>query len=835
MGGMHDHAPDVSPAPAPAAGAAPDAGPGPAAGDRSGGGPLPAVPAWLDEVEGERALAWVERRNEETRAAYACDPGFTAVAGSIESILDSPDRIPMVAERAGMLYNFWTDAEHPRGLWRRTTWLDYAGSAPAGSAGSAQDPDLQEPAWEVLLDLDALGREEGRTWVWHGAQVLDTGPRAGRRALVTLSEGGSDADTTREFDLDRRRFIPVQEGGFLRPASKGSMSWADEEGESVLLVTDLGEGSLTRSGYPRQVRRMRRGQRPEQAEVLGTAATGAVLAFASYDRWGRTWLETAPDFYSTRIWLVDDGTGDGQDGAPQGGGGGGGDGARGGAPRAGAAAPGGLGSEEESVPRGVRLEVPESAQVGMSRDWLTIELREPWRVGGRTYTQGSLLAAPLQDFLQGGRSLTALFEPTSSTSLAGASWSRSHLILTVLDDVVPRLEILTPPPIGSGHRPWGRHELDPAVLGEVPHSPASGSAPLRPGRALVALSASPVNARRGDELWLSLSGWTTPATLAVARIGGSGRVEGCAVLRRAPARFDAEGVEVSQHAAISRDGTRVPYFQVGRPAPEGAPAPTILYGYGGFEHSLLPHYQPVMGKAWLERGGVYAVANIRGGGEYGPAWHQAALQERRPRAYEDFAAVARSLSERGVTSPERLAVHGGSNGGLLAGVMLTRHPGLIGAVVCEVPLLDMSRYHRLLAGHSWMAEYGDPDDPAQWEFIRGFSPFHLLRAGRRYPPLLLVTSTRDDRVHPAHARTMAHRMLQLGQEVTYFENSEGGHGAASTNAQRAFMSALTYEFCWRALGTAPRGSGPGAAHARDPHHGDGQARDAEQEGAHDHE
>lgn len=736
---------------------------------------LPGVPAWLDEVEGQEALAWVERRNEEARTAYARDPGFVELADAIETILDSPDRIPMVTERAGMLYNFWTDAEHPRGLWRRTTWLEYATGAPGGDGA-------HEPQWEVLLDIDELGRQEGRAWVWHGAQVLATGGRAGTRALVTLSEGGSDADTTREFDLVERRFIPVEEGGFLRPASKGSMSWADEEGESVLLTTDLGEGSMTLSGYPRQVRRMRRGQSPQQAEVLGTAAQDAVLVAASYDRWGRTWLATVPDFYSSRTWLLpesDEGVA-GQTAEAD----------------AGAAA---LANEGESVPHeAVRLEVPESALVGMNRDWLTIELRESWEVGGRAFTQGSLLATPLSGFLAGERHFTVLFEPTASTSLSGAFWTRNHLVLTVLDDVVTRLEVLTPPATTEAEQPWGRQDLDPAALGEVAPSPAMDDTSLRPGRALVTVSAGAVNARENDYLWLSLSGWTTPATLAVARISDTGRVEGTTVVRRAPARFDAEGVVVTQHTAVSQDGTRVPYFQVGRPAPDG-PAPTILYGYGGFEISLEPHYSPVAGRAWLERGGVYVVANIRGGGEYGPAWHRAAQGSRRLRAYEDFAAVARSLAERGVTTPQRLAVHGGSNGGLLAGVMLTRYPELVGAVVCDVPLLDMSRYHQLLAGHSWMAEYGDPEDPQQWEFIREFSPFHLLRAGRDYPPVLLVTSTRDDRVHPAHARTMAHRMRSLGQEVVYFENSEGGHGAAATNAQRAFMSALTYEFCWRAL------------------------------------
>lgn len=277
-------------------------------------------------------------------------------------------------------------------------------------------------------------------------------------------------------------------------------------------------------------------------------------------------------------------------------------------------------------------------------------------------------------------------------------------------------------------------------------------------------------------------------------LGSLGRVE---VLRRAPERFDAGGVVVTQHAAVSEDGTRVPYFQVGRPS--AGPVATMLYGYGGFEVSLGVDYLPVVGKAWLERGGTFVVANIRGGGEYGPDWHRAGLRENRHRVYEDFAAVARALIGRGVTTPAQLAVHGGSNGGLLVGNMLTRHPELVGAVVCEVPLLDMSRYTHLLAGASWQAEYGNPDDPAQWEFIRTFSPFHLLEPGRDYPPVLLVTSTRDDRVHPAHARTMAHRMAALEQDVTYFENSEGGHGRASTNAQRALMSALVHEFAWRRL------------------------------------
>ncbi|MFC2361726.1 MAG: prolyl oligopeptidase family serine peptidase, partial [Actinomyces dentalis] len=332
----------------------------------------------------------------------------------------------------------------------------------------------------------------------------------------------------------------------------------------------------------------------------------------------------------------------------------------------------------------------------------------------------------------------------------------------------------------------------------APQSPApSDESPLRPGRALLAVAAAAVDPRGDDRLWLTVSSFTRPTALALGELDADGSLGRVEVLRRAPERFDAGGVVVTQHAAVSEDGTRVPYFQVGRPS--AGPVATMLYGYGGFEVSRGVDYLPVVGKAWLERGGTFVVANIRGGGEYGPDWHRAGLRENRHRVYEDFAAVARALIGRGVTTPAQLAVHGGSNGGLLVGNMLTRHPELVGAVVCEVPLLDMSRYTHLLAGASWRAEYGDPDDPAQWEFIRTFSPFHLLEPGRDYPPVLLVTSTRDDRVHPAHARTMAHRMAALGQDVTYFENSEGGHGRASTNAQRALMSALVHEFAWRRL------------------------------------
>ncbi|MFC7479372.1 prolyl oligopeptidase family serine peptidase [Luedemannella flava] len=253
---------------------------------------------------------------------------------------------------------------------------------------------------------------------------------------------------------------------------------------------------------------------------------------------------------------------------------------------------------------------------------------------------------------------------------------------------------------------------------------------------------------------------------------------------------------VAQHFATSADGTRVPYFVVDSGP---GPAPTLLTAYGGFEISLTPHYSGVTGRGWLADGGRYVVANIRGGGEYGPAWHQAALKANRPRAFEDFAAVARDLVARDLATPATLGIEGGSNGGLLTSVMLTRHPDLFGAVVIQVPLTDMRRYHLLLAGASWMAEYGDPDDPADWAYLREYSPYHQVRSGVDYPPVLVTTSTRDDRVHPAHARKLVARLREVGADVTYYENIEGGHGGAADNSQHAFLNALVFAFLWRRL------------------------------------
>ncbi|WP_232290107.1 prolyl oligopeptidase family protein [Micromonospora sp. ATCC 39149] len=670
---------------------------------------------WLEDLDGPDAAGWVRDRNAETMAALTGGDRFAALRAEIREVLDAEDRIPYPGWRGDHLYyNFWIDAAHPRGVWRRTTLEEYR---------------RPEPQWDILLDVDALAAQEGENWVWQGATVLRPGHD---RCLVSLSRGGSDATVVREFDLVRRAFVA---DGFTLAEAKSAVCWIDAD--HVLAATDVGPGSLTTSGYPRVIRRWQRGTPLASAEVVFEGEQNDVSAYASYDHtpgYERTFVGRRLDFFRSEAYLL------------------------------------------TPAAERVRIDVPSDAHWDAHREWLVIGLRSAWTVEGVTHPAGALLAARFDAFLAGERELTTLFTPDQRTALSYHAWTRHHLILATLADVRSRLEVLTPDPVGACGSP-GRWRREP--LAGAPESEHSRVVDTDPDV--------------GDAYLLASEGFRQPATLRLGQVGGP--VE---TLKRAPAFFDASGLTERQFFATSADGTRVPYFLVGDPNAAGGP--TLLTGYGGFEVPELPHYSGVTGRGWLARGGSYAVANIRGGGEYGPAWHRAALRENRPRAYEDFAAVAADLVTRGITTPARLGVEGGSNGGLLAGVMLTRYPELFGAVVAHVPLLDMRRYHRLLAGASWMAEYGDPDDAADWAYLRRYSPYHNVDGDRSYPPTLLVTSTRDDRVHPGHARKMAARLREHGHEVAYYENVEGGHGAAANNAQRAFVWALTLEFLWRNLG-----------------------------------
>lgn len=658
---------------------------------------------WLEGVEDAKALDWVRARNAVSEKQLAGDPGFEALRGSLLEILDSNARIPYVSKMGAYYYNFWRDKNNPQGIWRRTTLAEYR---------------KDTPQWEVLLDIDALGKAEGVNWVWGGADCLRP---AYDRCLISLSRGGADADVTREFDVSDKAFV---KDGFSRPEAKGQIGWIDAD--TVYVGTDFGPKSMTSSGYPRIAKEWKRGTPMSAAKTVYEGQESDIWISAYRDHtpgFERDFVYRGLTFYTNELYLRD---------------------------KAGAL---------------TKLDLPDGAQKSAFREWLSVELRQPWTVGGREYTAGSLLAIRLDAFLSGARNFDVLFEPAQNTSLASSAVTKDHVILNVLEDVKNRLYVLTP-----GKNGWTRTPLVGA--------PSFGT---------VGISA--VDSEESNDYFMTVTDYLTPTSLLMGTVGSKPEK-----LKQLPGFFDASQHEISQQFATSKDGTRVPYFMVSKKGmARNGKNPTLLYGYGGFEVSLTPNYSAGVGRAWLSAGGVYVVANIRGGGEYGPRWHQAALKADRNKAYEDFAAVAEDLIARNITTPKHLGIQGGSNGGLLMGNMTVMYPQLFGAVVCQVPLLDMKRYHKLLAGASWMAEYGNPDTD-DWSFLKAYSPYQNVSKDVRYPPVLFTTSTRDDRVHPGHARKMMARMMEQGHDVTYYENIEGGHGGAANNAQSAYMSALAYTF-----------------------------------------
>lgn len=657
---------------------------------------------WLEDITGDDALDWVRKQNEPTIAEFGGEP-FEQMRAEALEVLDTDARIPYVRRRGDHLYNFWRDADNPRGLWRRTTLESYR---------------TEEPDWDVMIDVDSVADADGENWVWAGAEVIEPDFSL---ALIELSRGGADATVVREFDMQTMRFVT---GGFTLPEAKTSVTWQDRD--TVLVGTDLGDGSLTDSGYPRIVKRWRRGQPLEDAQTLFEGETTDVSVGCGYDPtpgYERLLITRSFDFFNRHRYEL-----------------------RG----------------DELIP----IEVPTDAGISVHREWLLIRPRTEWTVGTTTYPAGSLLAANYDKYLSGTAELVVVFEPDAHSSLENYAWTRDHLVLITLVDVISQVELVTP---GT----WQRAPIDG----------------IPPSTNTVLVDAD----EYGDEMFLDSSGFDSPSRLLWGHAGGE-----VVEVKRAPSFFDAADLEVTQHFVASADGTMIPYFVVGH-RHDQSPGPTLLSGYGGFEVANTPSYGGVLGRLWLSRGGTFVLANIRGGGEYGPTWHTQAMRENRHLVYEDFAAVAGDLVERGITTVGQLGAQGGSNGGLLMGVMLTRYPELFGALVCSVPLLDMRRFHLLLAGASWMAEYGDPDDPDDWAFISKYSPYQNISTDRRYPPVLITTSTRDDRVHPGHARKMTAALEDAGQPVHYYENIEGGHAGAADNAQTAFRSALIYEFLWSVL------------------------------------
>ncbi len=672
---------------------------------------------WLEEVQGDKALAWVRERNAVSTSLLQAQPLFADNKAKVLAILNNRDQIPGVTRRGNHLYNFWRDDKNPRGLWRRTSLEEYR---------------KPQPLWDVLLDLDALGKTENENWVWAGADCLAPDYN---RCLISLSRGGADAKVTREFDVSKREFV---KDGFVVPEAKSQLDWVDID--TLLVGTDFGPGSMTKSGYARIIKKWKRGTPLSSAVVVFEGQESDVSAFATVDMtpgFERTIVGRSTDFYNTEISLWVNG-------------------------------------------RLVKIDKPSDASLSWHREWAFLLLKRDMQVDNRTYKNGSLLAIKFDELMDGKRSYHVLFEPTGTRSLSreGFSTTRDHLLLNILDNVAGRIEELQ---FKEGL--WKRRDVKVPLTGTLSargmHDPFVKDDPL------------------ANHYQMSYLDFLTPASLYLGKAGSDERD----LLKSNPVFFDSQGMRTEQRFATSKDGTQVPYFVVyPKNYKSDGTNPTVLYGYGGYQISMAPFYSGGWGTTWYQRGGVFVVANIRGGGEFGPAWHQSAIKQNKQKSYDDFAAVAEDLIKAGITQPKNLGIMGGSNGGLLVGAVMVQRPELFGAVVCSVPLLDMQRYHKLLAGNSWMAEYGDPDKPEEWAFISKYSPYQNVKQGVKYPKVLFATSTRDDRVHPGHARKMAARMMAQGHDVLYYENIEGGHGGAADNAQRANLVALENTFLWTALG-----------------------------------
>jgi prolyl oligopeptidase len=659
---------------------------------------------WLEEVMGEKAIAWVKDQNAKSQKEVEARAEFGPIRDKVLEVVNSRERIPGLQKRGNWYYNFWQDQANVRGVWRRTTMEEYKKA---------------QPKWETILDLDQLAKDEKDNWVWRGSNCLYPDYN---KCMLSLSRGGADAVVIREWDMASKSFV---KDGFQLKEAKGSVDWIDAN--TLFVQTDFGPGSQTKSGYARIVKTWKRGTPIDAATTVyeGTEADISVSGGQTEQKGytTRQFIRRGVTFYTSETYLLDGG-------------------------------------------KRIKMDIPEDANFSYWRDWMSVRLKSAWTVGGVTYKQGSLIAMPFDKFLKGDRKFDVLFEGSERKSLAGVTVTKNFLILNELDNVKNKLYELA---YRDGK--WSRRAV------------------AMPGLGTVGVQA--VDADESDAYFMTLTDYLTPSTLFLANAGSDSREK----LKSLPAFFDATPYKVEQFEVASKDGEKIPYFVImKKDAKLDGKIPTLLYGYGGFEVSQLPSYSGSIGNGWLAQGGVYVVANIRGGGEFGPRWHQAGLKANRQKVFDDFIAVAENLIKQKITSPKHLAISGGSNGGLLVGAVMTQRPDLFKAVICSVPLLDMQRYHKLLAGASWVAEYGNPDDPKEWEFISKYSPYQNVKAGVKMPRVLFITSTRDDRVHPGHARKMMAKMKEQGHDVLYYENIEGGHAASANNAQLAYRTAFQWAF-----------------------------------------
>ncbi len=671
--------------------------------------------AWLEEVEGEKALTFVRGLNERSQKELESDVRFPVFKTQFEKILEAQDKIPFVTFIGNRVYNFWQDGKSIRGVWRRTTVANYR---------------EKNPKWETVLDIDKLAKAEKENWVFGGATCW---PKAESRCFLRLSRGGKDADVVREFDLQTKQFISE---GFNLPEAKSELNWL--EPDVAIVATDWGPGTLTKSGYPRQIRVWKRGANHAEAEVAFQAEEADVSASA----WAIQTIDDsalffvrAIDFYNQEVFWV---------------------------------------SPDLKEKR--KLPLPSDANlIGLHKGFLLFSVKSPWNAptvaGNSSLTEGMIGAFSLKNWVETGKidKIDVVFAPSATQAYDEVAQTKDALFVGYLENVEGKLRRIN---YDGG---WKNQEL------EVPRHTSVGIATSSVFR---------------SDVMLRVEGYLEPTQVLYSADGISAPVK----IKQLPARFNVKGLEVTQAWAKSADGTKVPYYEIGPIGSEKVAKPSVVYAYGGFQLSSTPWYSGGIGKSWLERGGRFVVANIRGGGEFGPKWHKAALKENRMKAFQDLIAVSEDLVARGQTRPEKLGIMGGSNGGLLVGAVSVLRPDLFGAVVCQVPLLDMLNYHKWLAGDSWKGEYGDPENPTMRKILKSYSPVHNVKPDVKYPEIFFVTSTKDDRVSPAHSRKMAYQLQQMKHPFYYYENIEGGHGAAANLKQRAYRSALEFVYFSKKLG-----------------------------------
>ncbi len=653
---------------------------------------------WLEEVEGKKSLAWVEEQNEETFTRYTESNAFKEKYERIKKELNDDERIPSAYYQNGEMYNFWRDEKNVRGVWRKTSFKSYL---------------KDEPIWENILDIDQLANDEGINWLYKGADCL--APEY-KRCLIRLSDGGTDAVTIREFDLEEKKFV---KDGFNTYPSKQNASWINED--QILIGADFGEGSMNESGYPMQVKLWNRGESLEEAKIFFSGSYEKIFnfPFVSIRPDGKYYgIIEGPTFFSEVLHLFDG----------------------------------------EKL---IKINLPQMIDIhGFFNESLILSIEEDWEI----FKSGSLLEINVNSLLANSineSDVKIIFEPDGQRFISGVSIGKQQLMVSMLENVNGKITRF----MKKDDR-WDSKDIE-------------------------GFQNSTMNIY-GQDVWsdntfISVSNFLEPSSIYHASDGADYKK-----IKSRKNSIDLEKYRVEQNFVSSADGTSIPYFLISRKDINlDGKNPTILYGYGGFHISKPPSYLGgSIAEYWLNSGGVYVVSNIRGGGEYGPAWHQSALKENRQRAYDDFIAIAIDLIEKGITSKDHLGIEGRSNGGLLVGATFTQRPDLFNAVICGVPLLDMYRYDKLLAGASWVDEYGDPDNPEEWEFIRKYSPYQNLKKGTEYPEVFFYTSTKDDRVHPGHARKMAKKMTDMGSPIVYYENTEGGHAGTSNIDQFSFLLAL---------------------------------------------